>query len=292
MLAVATFCGYQIVKESDFFNHKEVVLSASPNEKKNNGTVVGVTFNHGMVESDTDSAETVVENATTNWKNINGDVVGTISINGLDNEPIVSTPDNQNEYLYKDIRGNEDKNGTLFTAFDSEIGETKVSTVFGHSMKSGKMFGQLKKFKDIEYLKKNPTFQMTSENGNHLVKIVAVADVSCNYAKNNFNYQKSNLSEEGFDEFKHQVRNRSYFVIEDEFGYDDNYVVLSTCDYSFSDERLIVVGRIIDSTEEIQSENYQKNDTVLRAVEYYETFGKTAPSADVLADNYAENYGN
>ena len=242
---------------------------------------------------ETTSEETISEssvvtsNATTEWKQANANVVCTVSINGLNNEPVVNTGKNQNEYLYKDINGNYNKNGTLFTAYGSELGKTNVTTIFGHSMKSGQKFGTLNKFKNLDYVKENPVFTLTDEYSDILVKIVGVCDVSSNYKKNNWYYADPNQSVESFVK---QFRNRSYFVIPDKAPSDGKYVILSTCDYSFENERLIIVGRIMDSSE-INTKDYRQNQFVQRAVEYYETHNVSAPSAEQLSKNYSANYG-
>ena len=273
------------------------ILVPSTDEETNDD----ITSNDTVVEEDTTVEEEIEEEPvvvptpdlntyTDSWKEHNKDVSATITIEGLKNEPIVTTPNNQNEYLRKNIFGKDSVSGTLFTAYDSVLGKTNVTTVFGHSMKNGSMFGTLKNYKDLNYLKAHPTFTMSSETANYTLKIVGVAEVSSNYADMGWYYAQSNLSEAQFAKFEKEVRTRSRFVIPDEFDYESKYVILSCCAYAFSGERLIVVARIMDENETVDVNSYAKNSLILRANEYYRTYDVKKPSQDAINANYEKNY--
>ena len=227
--------------------------------------------------------------AVTSWKEINNNVIGAISIQDLKDEPIVQT-ENQNEYLRKDILGNYSTGGTLFTSEGSILGETKTTTIFGHSMSSGAMFGNLKKFKELDYLKANPTFTVSSENATYTCKIVGVLLPSANYTANGWYYADPTLTEEEFENFRFQVRSRSLFVIDDEFDYESNYIMMSTCSYACDNERLVIVARILEDGETVDTSDWCKNPVVLRCVEWYAKNGKNQPSWDTLYNNYNSNY--
>ena len=223
------------------------------------------------------------------WKEINSDVIGVITIQDLNNEPIVQTED-QNEYLRKDILRNYSQAGTLFTSKGSILGETKTTTIFGHSMSSGAMFGNLKKYKELDYLKSNPAFTVSSEYATYNCKIVGVLLPSANYTANGWYYADADLTEEEFENFRFQVRARSLFVIEDEFDYDSNYIMMSTCSYACDNERLVIVARIIEDGETVDTSSWCANPVVLRCVEWYAKNGKNQPSWDTLYSNYEKNY--
>ena len=227
--------------------------------------------------------------AVTAWKEINSDVIGSITIQDLSNEPIVQTED-QNEYLRKDILRNYSQAGTLFTSKGSILGETKTTTIFGHSMSSGAMFGNLKKFKELDYLKSNPTFTVSSEYATYNCKIVGVLLPSANYTANGWYYADADLTEEEFENFRFQVRSRSLFIIEDEFNYDSNYILMSTCSYACDNERLVIVARILEDDETVDTSSWCANPVVLRCVEWYAKNGKNQPSWDTLYSNYEKNY--
>lgn len=273
-------------------NGNLVIPSNKNTQEENPDTIIDIPSD--VEVSDVPSHRPILDmwTATDAWKEVNDKTTATITIQKVKDEPIVTTPDNQNEYLYKNIKGEKQNSGTLFTAYDASLGVTNVTTVFGHTMKNETMFGQLKKFKKLDYLKENPTFSMTSATSEYNLKIIAVANVSSNYADMGWYYAKSNLTEKEFENFKKEVRYRSYFVIPDEFDYESKYVILSCCDYAFSGERLIVVARIMDTNETVDVSTYAKNKLVLRANEFYRTYDQAKPSAEKLAENYSKNYAN
>ena len=220
------------------------------------------------------------------WQQLNEKVSGTITVTNLKSEPIVST-ENQNEYLYSDIKGNYNQNGTLFTAAESILGKSKVTCIFGHNMDNGAMFGQLDSYTDINYLKENPSFEITTNDGSFNCKIVGVMFASADYNRNDWYYPQPELTEKEFETFRFQVRSRSLYAIEDEFDYNSNYIMLSTCSYGSTNERLVVVARICNDTTDY---NVQNNPLVLYTKEYYKEYGISEPSQNALKENYMTYY--
>lgn len=228
-----------------------------------------------------------VENNVLNaWKQVNDNVSGVITVANLKAEPVVTT-ENQNEYLYLDIKGNYNQNGTLFTAADSKFGESKLTCIFGHNMNNGAMFGSLKSYKNIDYLKEHPSFEITTDEGTSKCKIVGVMFASADYSLNDWYYPQAELTEEEFENFRFQVRSRSLYIIEDKFDYSSNYIMLSTCDYGSSNERFVVVARICDNN---TNYNVQNNPLVLYTKEYYKENGFSEPSKNALKENYMTYY--
>lgn len=236
------------------------------------------------------SVETKEMTAFNNYLLMNSNTVGVLSIASLNEEPVVNT-ENQNEYLYKNIRGEKGSEGTLFSASKSDFLRSDVTTVFGHNMKNGNKFGCLKNYKSLDYVKSNPTFSAENADGKVSLKIVAVADVSSDYKANGWYYANPNFADtKSFEKFEKEVRTRSFFVIPDRFTQNDKYVILSTCDYGFEGERLIVVARIMDENETVDTSAYRTNNVVVRATEYYSTTGKTAPTESAVTSNFEANY--
>lgn len=84
-------------------------------------------------------------------KEINPDTLGFIEV-GEVFLPIVKSHDNQ-EYLNRDIYGNESVTGCIFVSMLNDGDFSDGNTViYGHNMKNGSMFGSLKRFLEEEYL--------------------------------------------------------------------------------------------------------------------------------------------
>lgn len=226
------------------------------------------------------------------WKNINPLVVGTISILNLQDEPVINVPNDQNRYLHLDLKENYSRSGTLFTAQNSEFSKTKTTCIFGHAMNSGAMFGNLNKFSNLDFLKANPTFQISTSKNTKTCKIVGILYASANYELNDWYYAKPNLNEKEFEDFKFQTRTRSLYIIPDKFDYNSNYITLSTCSYNCQDERFLVIARIINENEKINTENYSINPSPLRTKEYYTKHKTSQPTNKTLQKIYEDLYNN
>ena len=87
---------------------------------------------------------------------VNPDTVAWITIDGTNIDyPVVQGKDNF-EYLDKAFTGEFSVGGTLFldSACSGDFSE-RYSIIYGHHMAGGKMFGDLKKFRDGDFLAKN-----------------------------------------------------------------------------------------------------------------------------------------
>ncbi len=104
-------------------------------------------------------------------------IVGWITMNNLD-EPVVQK--NNKYFLNHDAAGKKNSNGAIF--LDENISlKTRPYTmlVYGHNMKSGAMFGDLRKYKDYAYAARHRVFSFDTmyEDGKYAVFSVAVIDV-------------------------------------------------------------------------------------------------------------------
>ena len=82
--------------------------------------------------------------------NINKDVVGWITIDDTNiNYPILKSNDND-YYLKRDINKNISKSGSIFLDYRNNGFSDKNTVIYGHNMKNGTMFSQLKRIYNNE----------------------------------------------------------------------------------------------------------------------------------------------
>lgn len=226
----------------------------------------------------------------------NSDIVGWIKIDDTKyiDYPILQTKNNEEYYLHRDLNKDYNYNGSIFASANSNLSKgeslSNVTVIYGHNMKTDKMFGQLTDYKNLDFLKSHNTIHFDTQNEDADWTIIGVCNVSTNFNNNNFYPYASNLSKGEFDEFLYQIRTRSYFTSNVDVGYNDNVLVLSTCDYEFDGERLIIVA--VKNTDNNNNVVYDTNKVVLKPVEYYTKKGITMPSSDKIQANYAEVYQN
>ena len=104
-------------------------------------------------------------------------IVGWLRMDSVD-EPVVLKDNSY--FLTRDATGKKNVNGAIFMDAGTRL-ETRPYTVilYGHNMKSGSMFGRLRKYRDISYLRKNRfiTFDTMYEDGRYAVFAAAEINV-------------------------------------------------------------------------------------------------------------------
>ena len=231
----------------------------------------------------------------------NADVAGWLTVpNTTIDNPVFWTPENQNYYLRRDAEGNGNKLGSLFLSAGSTLQpQAQVMVMYGHNMEDNdEMFGQLLKFKRLDFLKENPTFTFDTKYRRGEWKIIAVcrASVAARDEGSFVYYNTGYGDEESFNAFIRNARTRSLFHIDDDVNYDDSLLVFSTCEYNFWGDRLVVVARRLregESADAVSTEKYESNPVILMPDSYYalDYIHETAPSQEAIDAAYEKFYG-
>ena len=155
--------------------------------------------------------------------------------------PILQSYDNQ-YYLDKDINREYLMSGSIFMNYLNDGFNDENTVLFGHNMRNGTMFAQLKKYKDRDFFYENNNINIELSNGETLkyeVFSVYVTDIEENYIQTKFD----NVYE--YKEFLERIKNKSIYESEIELCEDDQIITLSTCSFEFDDARLVVHGKLI-----------------------------------------------
>lgn len=160
--------------------------------------------------------------------------------------PVMQTVNNE-YYLEHNFYQEYDKNGSIF--LDAACSVYPRSTnliIYGHHMKSGKMFGSLQKYQNESYYEKHKYIQFDSiyEEGTYEVmyvfrdKVYSQEDVNFKY----YEFVDAN-SEEEFNSYMDEMAAISYYDTGVVAQYGDQLLTLSTCDYQQDNGRFVVVAR-------------------------------------------------
>ena len=155
--------------------------------------------------------------------------------------PILQSYDNQ-YYLDKDINREYLMSGSIFMNYLNDGFNDENTVLFGHNMRNGTMFAQLKKYKDRDFFYENNNINIELSNGETLkyeVFSVYVTDIEDNYIQTKFD----NVYE--YKEFLERIKNKSIYESEIELCEDDQIITLSTCSFEFDDARLVVHGKLM-----------------------------------------------
>lgn len=179
-------------------------------------------------------------------RSVNEDVVGWIYIEALDgiSYPVVHGTDNE-EYLHTTYEGNYNFAGTIFVDYENSGDFSDCNTlVYGHNMKNGSMFGDLKEFvQDEEIYKKSRYFWILTPWNNYRYEIISAYTTSVS----SDTYTLFKGPGEEFLQYLNKIV--SYSEIETtpgELTVQDRIVTLSTCTGNDA-TRFVVQGKLSDT---------------------------------------------
>lgn len=159
--------------------------------------------------------------------------------------PVVKGEDNS-EYLKKTFEGKKNAAGALFAdAYNNSDFSDRNTFIYGHNMKNGSMFGQLRKYKSFDFCKENPYFYIYTPDGKETtyqvfaVGIVEDTDVS---------YNKFFENNEEYLQYLKYLKSVSRYDTGVEVTEQSQIVSLSTCTNVTETQRLLVHGVKISET--------------------------------------------
>ena len=177
----------------------------------------------------------------------NKDMIGFITIDDTHIDyPVVKGNDNE-YYLSHGFEGKNDANGCIFADVNCTlIPRSKNIILYGHHMKSGKMFADLEKYNDYDFYTKHKefTFDTIYETGKYEVVFVFRDYVHTSDDTDFKYYEFVNVnSETEFDSYMNELREKSLYDTGVEVNYSDELLSLSTCDYEQKNGRFVVMAR-------------------------------------------------
>ena len=178
-------------------------------------------------------------------RSVNEDVIGWIYVEALDDisYPVVKGPDNST-YLHMTYERNYNFAGTIFIDCANSGDFSDCNTlVYGHNMKNGSMFGQLKKFSSSkETYQKSKYFWILTPEKDYRYEIVSAYTTGS--TSDTYTLFKGPGAE--FEQYLKDIRSRSEIQTEArEMNIKDKIVTLSTCTGNEA-TRFVVQGVRVD----------------------------------------------
>lgn len=161
--------------------------------------------------------------------------------------PVVFKPGDNDYYLSRNFDGEYDANGMLI--MDKRCDPSGNGTnilIHGHNMKSGLMFGSLRKYQDAGYFADHRMIEFDTlyERRKYKVFSVFVTSLDPNSQGDFRYYDYINTDDpETYAEYVRGVKAASIYPTEETAVYGEKLLTLSTCDYSKNDGRLVVVAK-------------------------------------------------
>ena len=177
----------------------------------------------------------------------NNDLVGYLIIPGtIINYPVMYTGDDF--YLRKDFNKEYLEDGTLYIDKYNTLEPRDTNLIiYGHNMNTnGRMFNDLEKFRDEEFYMNHKTFNYYTLTEKQTYEIVAVFLSQVYHVNDNvFKYYKfyNAQNEVEMEEYNDNIKRLSLYDTGIDLKYGDTLLTLSTCEYSKTNGRLVVVAR-------------------------------------------------
>lgn len=143
----------------------------------------------------------------------NADCIGWLSIDGTNiSYPIMHTPSDPQKYLRRNFYGKYSQSGVPFLDGRCDLQSTNL-IIYGHNMKNGTMFSDLKRYVDRDFLNAHRTVKFETTDG---VQTFIVTEAL-----------KTNTSDAWYDRIAAE---------------DSRQLILSTCYGSGKDGRLLIIA--------------------------------------------------
>ena len=173
---------------------------------------------------------------------VNDDIMGWIYCEDtVINYPVVWGRDND-YYLERDYRGNSDPCGTIFSDGGNMKDLTDSNTIlYGHHMQDMTMFATLKYWLEQEYYEEHPVMWFLTPEQDYRIDLFAGYVT----AADSETYTIFREPSDDFNDYLQNALSQSEFHADVELEEDAQYMVLSTCAYSFYLARTVLHGKLV-----------------------------------------------
>lgn len=174
---------------------------------------------------------------------MNSDCVGWISIPDTNvSYPVMHTPDVPEKYLRRSFEGAYNSAGVPFIDGRCSLDNDHL-IIYGHNMRNGTMFADLKRYIDEEFLKKHPYFEFQTAAGTVRYEIFSILLVD---SRDYWYFFNNAADEEDYNTTLWDVADRSLHYTGIIPKYEEKLISLSTCYGRDNDDRLMIVGRAVE----------------------------------------------
>jgi len=158
------------------------------------------------------------------------------------NYPVMHGTNNE-YYMSRRPDGKNSRSGSIFIDYRNAPDLSSPNTfIYGHRMRSGAMFGTLSNYNSQSFYDKHPTVSIFTPKGNYELELFAGYTFNQKEEKQTMKFADA----KAFENYVRNAKRRSMFKSDVEVNFGDRLVTLCTCEYSFDDARLFVVGKLVE----------------------------------------------
>ena len=177
----------------------------------------------------------------------NSDMICWLDIEGTEiSYPVMYTPDDPEYYLHRDFDGEYSYSGMPFLDSRCDIDKSSNLIIYGHNMKTGKMFHDLLKYENESFYKNHKYIQFDTIYGNGTYEVIAAFRTHILTEKEDgFRYYQFFNAEDksAFNQYVSGCKALTGYTIDTDASYGDSLLTLSTCAYHTDNGRFVVVAK-------------------------------------------------
>ena len=167
------------------------------------------------------------------------------------NYPVMQSLDEPNFYLKHGFDRSYTDYGCPYVGENCDVSKPSDNLIiYGHHMKNGSMFSDLEKFKKKDFWEEHKTFSFNTLYEKQTYEVIAVfKTVVYTGSENEFKYFQFSDAEtpEQFDGYIAKCKEKALYDTGVSAEYGDKLITLSTCEYSNTNGRLVLVAkRVVD----------------------------------------------
>lgn len=178
-------------------------------------------------------------------QHLNQDVCGWISIDGTKVDyPLLQSQDNV-KYLDRNAFGDYAVTGSIFLDYRFNPNFTDFNTIiYGHSMASGAMFGEIKKFAEQDFFDQHRYGTIYYNGQEKGLEIFGILEVD---AYDSEIYRTLGASDEDHQAYYQYLLSKAKYKRDVSLTSSDKIVLLSTCFFNITNGRHVLLAKITDA---------------------------------------------
>lgn len=182
----------------------------------------------------------------------NKDICGWLKISDTKiNNPVLKSED-ITYYVNHNARNKKSRLGAVHFANNCTLAKNSISQnicISAENLNDSLMFGDLKKFRDIDFIKTYPEITLYLESGEYKYTVFSVCVADSLSGQDKFDYKDNDLK--NYALYKGQAYNRSLFNIPVEINPDSKILTLVTDTFDFDGAKLVVSAKLISGENDI-----------------------------------------
>ena len=173
---------------------------------------------------------------------INPEVFGWLTVENTHIDYPLVQASNNSKYVNTNVKGEFSLSGSIFLDYRNNKNFSDMNNIiYGHHIDKEAMFGELEYFKEQEYFEDHKYGQLYYEEQWHEIEFFAFLYAEAHDA---VIYNPNIMGENERVNYLNYIREHAKHFRELSFQSEDKYVVLSTCNSSFTNGRYVLVCRI------------------------------------------------